>query len=138
MEESVIKSRIETLFSGENAGKKAIVRISGTDDDILIAKAAVEMLGSDRVIGVQTPHLKQEDFSGLIDELGIQCYTIPITAIVAGIHNQLEHEGIRLTFHAVIDMPDLISRVILKMTAYSFGGIVVKESFDHVVCPGEI
>lgn len=115
-------------FKKNGEGCNAIIGISGGRDSSVCAALCVEALGADRVIGVLTPNLKQsniDDSYQLIDHLGIRGYTIPIAIAVAGIHNQLEHAGIKVSEQAIMNLPPRIRMSVLHAIAQSMNGRVI-------------
>lgn len=72
-------------YTGKNGFKQAIIGLSGGVDSALTAVIAVDALGLDNVLGVfmPSPYTSKEsveDVIGLVERLGIQCRTIPITS----------------------------------------------------------
>lgn len=114
----------------ENNGKdcNAVIGISGGKDSSICAALCVEALGKDRVIGVLMPNLKQDDIDDsyqLVNYLGIKNYTIPISVAVAGIHNQLEYEGIEVSAQTTVNLPPRIRMAVLYAVAQSMNGRVI-------------
>jgi len=69
------------------AFQKVVLGLSGGIDSALVATLAVEALGAENVIGVRMPYQSSSegslsDAQKLIDQLGIQNFTIPITPMV--------------------------------------------------------
>src|SRR5260221_8147649 len=67
--------------------QKVVLGLSGGIDSALVASLAVQALGSENVIGVRMPYqLSSEgslsDAQKIIDQIGIQSFTIPITSMV--------------------------------------------------------
>lgn len=119
---------IRRWFDENGDGCNAIIGISGGKDSSVCAALCVEALGKDRVIGVLMPNLKQEDIADsyqLVNHLGIEHFTVPISAAVAGIHNQLEHEGIKVSEQAAINLPSRIRMSVLYAVAQSMNGRVI-------------
>ena len=74
--------------------KKALIGLSGGVDSSLVAYLAAEALGPENVIGVRMPYRTSSPDSLthaqlVIDQLGIQCATVDITAAVDGYLAQL-------------------------------------------------
>lgn len=119
---------IRDWFSVNGDGCNAIIGISGGKDSSICAALCVEALGKDRVIGVLMPNLKQDDIDDsyqLVNYLGIKNYTIPISVAVAGIHNQLEYEGIEVSAQTTVNLPPRIRMAVLYAVAQSMNGRVI-------------
>lgn len=119
---------IRDWFEENGKGCNAIIGISGGKDSSVCAALCVEALGKDRVIGVLMPNLKQDDIGDsyqLVDHLGIENYTVPISVAVAGIHNQLEHCGIEVSSQTTINLPPRIRMATLYAIAQSMNGRVI-------------
>lgn len=119
---------IRDWFEENGKGCNAIIGISGGKDSSVCAALCVEALGKDRVIGVLMPNLKQDDIDDsyqLVNHLGIKNFTIPISVAVAGIHNQLEHEGIKVSEQTTINLPPRIRMSVLYAVAQSMNGRVI-------------
>lgn len=114
----------------EENGKdcSAVIGISGGKDSSVCAALCVEALGKDRVIGVLMPNLKQDDIADsyqLVEHLGIKSFTVPISAAVADIHNQLEHEGIQVSVQATTNLPPRVRMSVLYAVSQSMNGRVI-------------
>lgn len=114
----------------EENGKdcNAVIGISGGKDSSVCAALCVEALGKDRVIGVLMPNLKQDDIADsyqLVEHLGIKSFTVPISAAVADIHNQLEHEGIQVSVQATTNLPPRVRMSVLYAVSQSMNGRVI-------------
>lgn len=119
---------IHDWFEENGKDCNAIIGISGGKDSSVCAALCVEALGKDRVIGVLMPNLKQDDIDDsyqLVNHLGIKNFTIPISVAVAGIHNQLEHEGIEVSEQTTINLPPRIRMSVLYAVAQSMNGRVI-------------
>lgn len=119
---------IKDWFDENGKGCNAIIGISGGKDSSICAALCVEALGKDRVIGVLMPNLTQDDIQDshrIVEFLGIQSYTIPITLPVASIHGQLEHSGITQSEQAIINLPPRIRMAVLYAVSQSMNGRVV-------------
>lgn len=119
---------IRNWFDANGDGCNAIIGISGGKDSSICAALCVEALGKDRVIGVLMPNLKQDDIEDsyqLVNHLGIKSFTIPISVAVAGIHNQLEHEGIEISEQTTINLPPRIRMSVLYAVSQSMNGRVI-------------
>lgn len=119
---------IRDWFEENGKDCNAIIGISGGKDSSVCAALCVEALGKDRVIGVLMPNLKQDDIDDsyqLVNHLGIKNFTIPISVAVAGIHNQLEHEGIKVSEQTTINLPPRIRMSVLYAVAQSMNGRVI-------------
>ncbi len=119
---------IRDWFEENGKDCNAIIGISGGKDSSVCAALCVEALGKDRVIGVLMPNLKQDDIDDsyqLVNHLGIKNFTIPISVAVAGIHNQLEHEGIEVSEQTTINLPPRIRMSVLYAVAQSMNGRVI-------------
>lgn len=119
---------IRNWFDVNGDGCNAIIGISGGKDSSICAALCVEALGKDRVIGVLMPNLKQDDIEDsyqLVNHLGIKSFTIPISVAVAGIHNQLEHEGIEISEQTTINLPPRIRMSVLYAVSQSMNGRVI-------------
>lgn len=119
---------IRDWFEKNGNGCNAIIGISGGKDSSVCAALCVEALGKDRVIGVLMPNLKQDDIDDsyqLVNHLGIKNFTIPISVAVAGIHNQLEYEGIEVSEQTTINLPPRIRMSVLYAVAQSMNGRVI-------------
>ncbi len=119
---------IRDWFEKNGKDCNAIIGISGGKDSSVCAALCVEALGKDRVIGVLMPNLKQDDIDDsyqLVNHLGIKNFTIPISVAVAGIHNQLEHEGIEVSEQTTINLPPRIRMSVLYAVAQSMNGRVI-------------
>lgn len=119
---------IRNWFDANGDGCNAIIGISGGKDSSVCAALCVEALGKDRVIGVLMPNLKQDDIDDsyqLVNHLGIQSFTIPISVAVAGIHNQLEHAGITVSEQSTINLPPRIRMSVLYAVSQSMNGRVI-------------
>ena len=119
---------IRSWFDTNGDGCNAIIGISGGKDSSVCAALCVEALGKDRVIGVLMPNLKQDDIDDsyqLVNHLGIKHFTIPISVAVAGIHNQLEHEGISVSEQSAVNLPPRIRMSVLYAVSQSMNGRVV-------------
>lgn len=119
---------IRDWFEENGKGCNAIIGISGGKDSSVCAALCVEALGKDRVIGVLMPNLKQDDIDDsyqLVNHLGIKNFTIPISVAVAGIHNQLEHEGIEVSAQTTMNLPPRIRMSVLYAVSQSMNGRVI-------------
>lgn len=119
---------IREWFAKNGADCNAVIGISGGKDSSICAALCVEALGKDRVIGVLMPNLKQDDIEDsyqLVEHLGICNYTVPISVAVAGIHNQLEHSGIKVSDQATINLPPRIRMSVLYAVSQSVNGRVI-------------
>lgn len=119
---------IKKWFEENGKGCNAVIGISGGKDSSICAALCVEALGKDRVIGVLMPNLKQDDIEDsyrLVEHLGIQSFTVPISVAVAGIHNQLEHSGITVSEQATINLPPRIRMSVLYAVSQSINGRVI-------------
>ena len=119
---------IRKFFEENGNGCNAVIGISGGKDSSVAAALCVEALGKDRVIGVLMPNLKQDDIDDsyqLVNYLGIKNYTIPISVAVAGIHNQLEYEGIEVSTQTTVNLPPRIRMAVLYAVAQSMNGRVI-------------
>lgn len=119
---------IRDWFEKNGNGCNAIIGISGGKDSSVCAALCAEALGKDRVIGVLMPNLKQDDIDDsyqLVNHLGIKNFTIPISVAVAGIHNQLEYEGIEVSEQTTINLPPRIRMSVLYAVAQSMNGRVI-------------
>lgn len=119
----------------EENGKdcNAVIGISGGKDSSVCAALCVEALGKDRVIGVLMPNLKQDDIADsyqLVEHLGIKSFTVPISAAVADIHNQLEHEGIQVSVQATTNLPPRVRMSVLYAVSQSMNGRVINTCND--------
>lgn len=119
---------IRNWFKENGKDCNAIIGISGGKDSSVCAALCVEALGKDRVIGVLMPNLKQDDIADsyqLVEHLGIKSFTIPISAAVADIHNQLEHEGIQVSVQATTNLPPRVRMSVLYAVSQSMNGRVI-------------
>lgn len=125
-------------FAQNGNGCNAVIGISGGKDSSICAAICVEALGKDRVVGVLMPNLKQDDIGDsyqLVNHLGIQNFTIPISVAVAGIHNQLEHSGITVSEQTTTNLPPRIRMAVLYAVSQSMNGRVINTcnlSEDYV------
>lgn len=138
---SVKESLVEWIrqwFHENGEGCNAVIGISGGKDSSVCAALCVEALGADRVIGVLMPNLKQDDINDsyrIVEHLGIQHYTIPISVPVASIFNQLEHNGIKVSDQAFINLQPRIRMSVLYAISQSKNGRVINTcnlSEDYV------
>jgi NAD+ synthase len=72
---------------------KVVLGLSGGIDSALVAFLAVEALGSENVLGVRMPYKTSSensltDAQQVIDQLGIEAITVPITPMVDGLFGQ--------------------------------------------------
>lgn len=119
---------IRNWFKENGRDCNAIIGISGGKDSSVCAALCVEALGKDRVVGVLMPNLKQDDIADsyqLVEHLGIKSFTIPISAAVADIHNQLEHEGIQVSVQATTNLPPRVRMSVLYAVSQSMNGRVI-------------
>lgn len=74
------------------------------------------------------PNLKQDDIADsyqLVKHLSVKSFTVPISAAVADIHNQLEHEGVKVSTQATINLPSRIRMSVLYAVSQSMNGRVI-------------
>lgn len=119
---------IRNWFEENGKNCNAVIGISGGKDSSICAALCVEALGKERVVGVLMPNLKQDDIDDsyqLIKHLGIQSFTIPISAAVASIHNQLEHCGIKVSEQTITNLPPRIRMSVLYAVSQSLNGRVI-------------
>ena len=118
-------------FERNGQGCKAIVGISGGCDSTVVAALCCEAVGKENVVGILMPNVIQQDIEDshrVVEALGIQSYTIPITIPVAGITKQLEHEGIGVSSQAATNLPARIRMATLYAVSQSLGGRVINTS----------
>ena len=119
---------IRDWFDKNGKNCNAVIGISGGKDSSICAALCVEALGKDRVIGVLMPNLKQDDIADsyqLVEHLGIKSYTIPISVAVAGVHNQLEYAGIKVSEQSATNLPPRIRMSVLYAVSQSLNGRVI-------------
>lgn len=119
---------IRNWFEQNGKDCNAVIGISGGKDSSVCAALCVEALGKDRVVGVLMPNLKQDDIADsyqLVEHLGIKSFTIPISAAVADIHNQLEHEGVQVSVQATTNLPPRVRMSVLYAVSQSMNGRVI-------------
>lgn len=129
---------IRTWFAVNGNGCCAVLGISGGKDSSVCAALCAEALGKDRVVGVLMPNLHQADIDDsylLVKHLGIRSFTIPVTAAVAAVHNQLELAGIKASSQTTINLPPRIRMATLYAVSQSLNGRVINTcnlSEDYV------
>jgi len=127
VKERIIKW-IREWFEVNGNGCNAVIGISGGKDSSICAALCVEALGKDRVVGVLMPNITQDDIIDsyrVVEFLGIQSYTIPITLPVASIHSQLEYSGMNVTNQTAINLPARIRMSVLYAVSQSLNGRVI-------------
>lgn len=119
---------IRDWFKENGKNCNAVVGISGGKDSSVCAALCAESLGKDRVVGVLMPNLKQNDIEDsyqLVNHLNIKSFTIPISVAVAGIHNQLQYAGIKVSNQTTVNLPSRIRMSVLYAVAQSVNGRVI-------------
>jgi len=122
---------LRSWFEKNGNGCKAVVGISGGCDSTVVAALCVEALGKERVVGVLMPNVSQPDIDDshrVVEALGIQSYTIPITLPVAGITEQMEHVGISVSAQTLTNLPARIRMATLYAVSQSVNGRVINTS----------
>lgn len=97
----------------------------------MVAALCCEALGKENVVGVLMPNIVQhdiEDSHRVVEALGIQSYTVPITLPVASITSQLNYSGITISTQAAINLPARIRMATLYAVSQSINGRVVNTS----------
>lgn len=118
-------------FSKNGEGCKAVIGISGGCDSTVVAALCVEALGKENVVGVLMPNVIQPDIHDserVVNILGIQSYTVPVTLPVMDISKQLEHAGIEMSNQASLNLPARIRMATLYAVSQSLNGRVINTS----------
>ena len=122
---------LQDWFEKNGKGCKAVVGISGGCDSTVVAALCAEAIGKENVLGVLMPNVKQadiEDSHRVVEALGIDSVTIPITMPVIGIIQQLDHAGIKVSDQTSTNLPARIRMATLYAVSQSVKGRVINTS----------
>jgi len=122
---------LQEWFKKNGEGCKAVVGISGGCDSTVVAALCAEAIGKENVLGVLMPNVKQadiEDSHRVVEALGIDSVTIPITMPVIGIIQQLDHAGIKVSDQTSTNLPARIRMATLYAVSQSVKGRVINTS----------
>jgi len=122
---------LQEWFKKNGEGCKAVVGISGGCDSTVVAALCAEAIGKENVLGVLMPNVKQadiEDSHRVVEALGIDSITIPITMPVIGIIQQLDHAGIKVSDQTSTNLPARIRMATLYAVSQSVKGRVINTS----------
>lgn len=122
---------LQDWFEKNGKGCKAVVGISGGCDSTVVAALCAEAIGKENVLGVLMPNVKQvdiEDSHRVVEALGIDSITIPITMPVIGIIQQLDHAGIKVSDQTSTNLPARIRMATLYAVSQSVKGRVINTS----------